>query len=406
MEVERMKIAVASSGLGHVARGVEAWASDLGRALFERGHSVVLCKGGGIADLPYERVLPCLQRLAIKTQRLSRWTRRGLWRLHLGSVYELEQASFTWHLVKLLRREAIDVLHVQDPTVALFVQQARRLGWVKCRTILGHGTEEPLEFLRKITYLHHLAPYHLEAARNVGVWKPTWTAIPNFIDTDVFCPGRGDALRTELGIPLDGLVVLSAAAIRRDHKRIDYLLDEFAELRRMAPGLPAWLVLAGAREDDTDELVAQGHRLLGDRLRTLVAFPRERMPDLYRSADVFVLTSLREMMGIALIEALATGLPCVVNKHPILDWIVGPCGETIAMSEPGALAHSLHSWLVNMPRRRERGALAREHCLEHFSRDKVVDQILQYYRFVLSHDRAQSIALADALAAGTERCYP
>jgi len=205
---------------------------------------------------------------------------------------------------------------------------------------------------------------------------------------------------------LDGLVVLSAAAIRRDHKRIDYLLDEFAELRRMAPGLPAWLVLAGAREDDTDELVAQGHRLLGDRLRTLVAFPRERMPDLYRSADVFVLTSLREMMGIALIEALATGLPCVVNKHPILDWIVGPCGETIAMSEPGALAHSLHSWLVNMPRRRERGALAREHCLEHFSRDKVVDQILQYYRFVLSHDRAQSIALADALAAGTERCYP
>ena len=110
-----MRIAVASSGLGHIARGVESWAQDLGRALYERGESVVVCKGGGTADLPYERVIPCLQRFAPTAQRLARWTRRGLWRLRLGSPYELEQATFTWHLLKLLRRESIDVLHVHDP---------------------------------------------------------------------------------------------------------------------------------------------------------------------------------------------------------------------------------------------------------------------------------------------------
>jgi 1,2-diacylglycerol 3-alpha-glucosyltransferase len=400
-----MKIAVASSGLGHVARGVEAWAEDLGLGLFERGHSVILCKGGGVAKEPFERVLPCWQRLAPTAQRLAKWTRRGLWRLRLGSVYELEQASFTWHLLKLLRREGIDILHVQDPTVALFVQQAQRLGWVKCRTVLGHGTEEPLEFLRKITYLQHLMPYHLESARNAGVWKPTWTAIPNFIDTDTYFPGRCDALRTELGIPADGLVVLCAAAIRRDHKRIDYLLNEFAELRRMAPDLPAWLVVAGGREHDTDDLVAHGQRLLGDRLRTLVAFPRDRMPDLYRSADLFVLTSLMEMMGIALIEASATGIPCLVNQHPVLEWIIGDGGDTLAMSEPGALAQSLHRWLLDAPHRLERGELGRRHCVEHFSRDKVVDQIVDYYRFVLSHDRARSMTPADAMVAGGERRY-
>ena len=398
-----MRIAIASSGLGHVARGVEAWAADLGRTLFERGHSVVLCKGGGAAELPYERVLPCLQRLASKTQRLAKWTRRGLWRVHLGSVYELEQASFTWHLLKLLRCEAIDILHVQDPSVALFVEQARRLGWVKCRTILGHGTEEPLEFLRKISYLQHLSLFHLEAARDAGVWKPTWTAIPNFIDTEMFCPGRGDALRTELGIPLDGLVVLTTAAIKRDHKRIDYLLDEFAQLRRMAPDLPAWLVLAGGREHDTDELVAQGHRLLGDRLRTLVGFPRERMPDLYRSADVFALTSLMEMMPIALIEATASGLPCLANTHPILDWIVGPGGEQISMSQDSALARSLYSWLGDAPRRQRLGALARQHAMEQFSREKVVDQIVNYYRFVLTHDRSYSMAATAATDSSRQR---
>ena len=190
-------------------------------------------------------MLPCSQRLASATQRLTRWTRRGFWRLHLGSAYDLEQATFTWHLLKVLRQEAIDILHVQDPVVALFVDRARRLGWVKSRAILGHGTEESLEFLRKIPYVQHLAPYHLEAARDFGVWKPTWTAIPNFIDTQVFRPGRVDAIRAELGIPLDGLVVLTTAAIKRGHKRVDYLLDEFAQLRRIAPDLPAWLVIAG-----------------------------------------------------------------------------------------------------------------------------------------------------------------
>ena len=59
----------------------------------------------------------------------------------------------------------------------------------------------PWTFLRQITYLQHLAPHHLEEARDAGVWRPTWTAIPNFIDTDLFRPGRWDALRADLGIP-------------------------------------------------------------------------------------------------------------------------------------------------------------------------------------------------------------
>ena len=49
-------------------------------------------------------------------------------------------------------------------------------------------------------------------------------------------PAGATPLRTELGIPLDGLVVLAAAAIKRDHKRIDYLLDEFAAVAEDGPG--------------------------------------------------------------------------------------------------------------------------------------------------------------------------
>jgi 1,2-diacylglycerol 3-alpha-glucosyltransferase len=236
-----MKIVIASSGLGHVARGIEAWASDLSRALLDRGLDVTLCKGGGTAQAGHERVLDCWHRDSQRTLRLLRWLpRRGSWRIGLGSPYGVEQTTFALRLVDYLRREQADLLHVQDPQVALIVQRAHRLGLVPTRTILAHGTEEPPAFLRKITYLQHLAPWHLQAARHDGAWRPTWTAIPNFIDTHLFRPGRADELRAELQIPADALVLLSVAALKRTHKRIDYLLNEFASLRRCSPELPVW----------------------------------------------------------------------------------------------------------------------------------------------------------------------
>lgn len=379
-----LRIAVASSGLGHVARGIEAWADDLATALHARGESVILCKGAGTAARPFERVVSCLRRESAGAQRLLRLLPRGLsWRVGLGSGYNIEQTTFTLNLIPLLRRERIDVLHVQDPQVAVLAQRARRMSLVRTRTILAHGTEEPPAFLKRIQYLQHLAPWHLEQVKAAGVWKPAWTAIPNFIDTERFSPGRSDALRAELGIPVDALVVLTAAAIKRHHKRIDHLIAEFAKLRQEAPELPAYLVVAGGWESETDELIAEGTRLLDDRVRFLVRFPRPRMPELYRLADAFALCSLFEMMPIALIEATTSGLPCVVNRHPILEWMTGPGGAAIDMGAPGELAKTLGALLTDANRRKRLGAAAREHCRENFSRDAVVDRILSYYQQVV-----------------------
>ena len=384
MPLDNPRVAVASSGLGHVARGIEAWAQDLGAALLDRGIDAIICKAAGSPASQHERVIRCWTRESRQARRLVQRLPRFLgWRLGLGSGYGVEQTTFAWNLIGLLRREEVDLLHVQDPQLALLVQRARRMGLVRTRTILAHGTEEPLEFQRRITYLQHLAPWHLEESKAAGVWKPTWTAIPNFIDTERFAPGQGDKLRQEVGIPDTALVVLCVAAIKRHHKRIDYVLREFADLRRRRPELPAWLVIAGGWEQDTDELRSEGERLLGERVKFLIRFPRARIADLYRSADVFVLGSLKEMMPIALLEATASGLPCVVNRHPVLQWMIGPGGSTIDMAASGALAGELGRLLEDAPARERLSHLAREHCLAQFSGDAVVDQILAYYRQVV-----------------------
>lgn len=381
-----MRIAVASSGLGHIARGVEAWAADLGRALFERRQAVTLFKGAGRPEAPYERVIRCWRQGAPGTRRLLRWLpSRGMWRLGLGSAVQVEQTTFALGLLGHLRRERIDVLHVQDPLVALIVQGARRLGLVRTVPILAHGTEEPLEFLSKIKYLQHLAPWHLEQARAAGVWKPTWTAIPNFIDTDLFRPGQSDALRAELGLSPGELVVLTVAAVKRHHKRVDYLLEEFARLLESWAGPRPTLVVAGGRGPDTDELVAQGNKRLGKNVRFLIDFPRHRIAEVYRAADVFALCSLFEMMPISVLEATASGLPCLVHRHPILEWMVGPGGKPLDLNTPGALADGLREILTEPDLRRRLGLRGRDHCVAGFSRDRVVDQILDYYEFVTTN---------------------
>lgn len=376
-----MRVAIASSGLGHVARGIEAWAGDLAAALHKRGMDVRLFQGGGKVTQSYQSIVSCLQRDSASMERLLRFVPRPVgWRVGFGSSYAAEQTTFAFNLIRELRRHRADILHVQDPLVAYWAQWARRVGVIRTKSILAHGTEEPIEFLRQIEYLQHLAPWHAEQIKQQGTWKQTWTTIPNFIDVERYAPGHDWDLRDEMSIPRDAKVVLCVAAIKRGHKRIDYLLSEYAKVKVDN----CYLVVAGGREGDTDSLIAEGQQLLGDHVRFLVRYPRERMASLYKIADLFVLPSLFEMMPIALIEASASGLPCLTHHHPNLTWMTGVGGIGIDMAQEGALAGFLASYLEHDDARFERGSLARAYSIEMFSETKIVDDVANYYHKILA----------------------
>jgi glycosyltransferase involved in cell wall biosynthesis len=378
-------VAVASSGLGLIARGIETWAADLAEALRGRGVEASLFQGGGVPVAPYARVLACLPR---KDERNTRWAAkvpRGLdWRLALQRGYPLEQTTFAWSLAKVLRRERFDILHVQDPVVAMWMERLRRIGWIRTKTILAHGTEESAEFLRRFEFVQELAPTHLEQSRHAGISRPTWTAIGNFVDTERFRPGKSPELRRELGIRDDAFVVLTLAAIKRGHKRIDWLIEATARLRAEHPEIPLVLVIAGGRENETDTLIAEGNARLGDAVRFLVRYPRERIPDLLRAADVFVLASLFEMMPIALLEAGASGLPCVTHDEATLRWIAGEAGIPIPMDDSGTFGETLYRLWCNPADRQRLAQAGRSHTVETFGAPIVIEQILRYYATVMA----------------------
>jgi 1,2-diacylglycerol 3-alpha-glucosyltransferase len=385
MRTCELRIAIASSGLGHIARGVETWAEDTARALLRAGQRVTLFQGSGQVSDEWRVSLDCRKRFDDSTARLvKRWRPFSGWRFGYGSGYEAEQTSFAWKLWRKVRKD-FDIVHVQDPQVALILDRLHRLGVSRPRVILAHGTEETPQELVRYSFLQHLAPVYAEQWVAQKAARQYSTAVPNFVDVQRFSPcgspAERAASRERWGLSDAGLVVLCVAAIKKHHKRCDYVIREFRRFLD-ASGVHATLVIAGARERESEEVMALGRDLLGERVRFVVSAPRAELPSLYRAADMFCLASLHEMMPIAVLEAMASGLPVVVNGTPTLRWMGGEGGVYAEMDCEGALAAALCG-LQNSNRRTIAGA-ARRRALDVFSEAVVVPQILAMYDDVLA----------------------
>lgn len=113
-------------------------------------------------------------------------------------------------------------------------------------------------------------------------------------------------LKRNLGIPLDATVLLSVGEVNlnKNHKVVIGALPELKD---------CWYVLCG-RGPLMDE-----HRKTAENLgvsdRFIMTGYRTDVADFYSMADVFVFPSYREGLPVALMEAMAAGLPCVAAKN-------------------------------------------------------------------------------------------
>lgn len=147
----------------------------------------------------------------------------------------------------------------------------------------------------------------------------------------------------------------------------------------------AQLVLAGAGDIGTVSAVAERLGVSG-----LVEFTGwvdgDRKLQLLRRASVFVLPSHAEAMPMAVLEAMAFGLPVVATRvggipHAARD---GTDGLLVEVGDVAALAAALTAVLANRALCTEMGASARQRVAQHFSADLVLPRIRQVWREVLS----------------------
>jgi glycosyltransferase involved in cell wall biosynthesis len=114
---------------------------------------------------------------------------------------------------------------------------------------------------------------------------------------------------------------------------------------------------------------------------------REALPGALGAADLFVSASRREGFGVALVEALATGLPAVATRSGGPEGIVGE--DDGVLVEPGsaeALSDGIADALARLGTFDSHAIAARAH--ERFSRDVVSSSLVALYRDVVAGARS------------------
>ena len=233
----------------------------------------------------------------------------------------------------------------------------------------------------------HVSASERDEGQGFGVIRPERArVVPNGIDPEPFEQaarngGRAAlraAARRELGLA-EGARVVGGVGLLNDAKGFDVLV---AAAPLLPPDVAVLVVGHGERDD---ELRRQAESLgVGERVR--FTGWRDDLPRLHAAMDVFALPSRWEGLPYALLEALASGLPCVstdVNGSRDVLAAEPPCGLLVPREDPPALAAALTRLLDDAPLRQRLSALGPQRVRSAFTVDGMVDGLLALYRELL-----------------------
>jgi glycosyltransferase involved in cell wall biosynthesis len=235
-----------------------------------------------------------------------------------------------------LVREGFDVVHCIDPPLAFAMRHVKRLGRLRSRVLFTEGAVIPPELYPKVDHIHHVAHVAHAHALAHGVAPDTMTLVPCGVRTERF-PLRDDKaeLRRRFDIRPETFVILAVSAVKREHKRVDHIVEEAS---RLEGDVLLWL--DGNPEDES--VMELARRRLGPRLR-ITHVPSSDVAALYRAADVMVHGALEESFGLAIVEAACSGTPVLAHAAPHFEWLLGDRAPLIDMAREGALSARLRA---------------------------------------------------------------
>ena len=263
--------------------------------------------------------------------------------------------AFDWRVADQLARAGASAVVACEISALATFRAARKLGM---KTILDaasvhYAVQDRVTLVAEAAWLHErivnvkraeisLADHVLtvsELARagyvEAGVPEARVHAMAMGADTRLFNPGAGGP--RDLSGPCTFL--FAGATIHR--KGIDLLLEAFAALQETLPGR-ARMVVVGPRGD--------AHALLDRAGGNVVVLPpvaQAGLPDMYRGADCFVLPSRHDSFGMAVLEAMACGLPAIVSEMVGASEAIeeGRNGWTVPLADVPALTRRM-AWCV------------------------------------------------------------
>ncbi len=182
--------------------------------------------------------------------------------------------------------------------------------------------------------------------------------------------------------PFDGPPTLLAVGRLRYYKGLDALLRALTSL----PDVHLNIVGTGPMEAEWRTL----SQTLGlqERVRFLGEVDDDALPDQYHRAHLFVLpaNARSEAFGTVLLEAMASGLPCVSTEVGTgTSWVVqdGVTGCVVPPNDPAALVEAIRGLLETPGVLETMGCAARVRVEEEFTQERMIERVMRVYESLL-----------------------
>ena len=246
-------------------------------------------------------------------------------------------------------------------------------------------------------YLLDRAQPHFEAcslaavqhyARWLDIAPEAIACSPNGLDPAVYLatsPDAADTFRKAQGIPPTAPVVLTLSRFVWA-KAPESILDVFARVVALRPDCHCLIGGSGMGEDEEMGALVRERGL--DAHIHLLGVQSDVAP-LFTSADVFLLPSRVEGFGIAIMEAMAMGVPVVASNAGGIPDLVRPDldGFLHEPTDVDGMAQSIVTLLDDGDLRARMGAAGKQRVLKEFSLQKVGDRALNHYERLLAEAR-------------------
>ena len=276
--------------------------------------------------------------------------------VHLQSPYPLgEIANY------LTRRAKATVISYQSDIVRQ--RRTLRLYGPLLRRVLGHADR-----------IVASSPRYIETSEWLRPVRDRCTVVPLGIDISRFSPPAE---------PYAGPATLLFVGRLRYYKGLDTLIRAMPALE----GVHLQVVGDGPMRAPWERLSTE----LGvqERVRFLSEVSDAELPRLYHRANAFVLpaNARAEAFGTVLLEAMASGLPCVTTEVGTgTSWVVqdGVTGAVVPPCNPHALAEAVAGIVRDPLKQREMGQAGRARVEAEFTRDRMIQRIEAVYAEALA----------------------
>jgi glycosyltransferase involved in cell wall biosynthesis len=286
---------------------------------------------------------------------------------------------------ELLRSQPFDLVHAHFlvPCGAVARRVTRRSGVPYVLT--AHGSDVPGYNRERLKVLHRIL-------------RPAWLRIVED-SAAVTTPSRflagliQDAQPNAVPIVIPNAIEVSRSAPRSREKRILVVsrILERKGVQHVISAMPSlsseWeLVIAG--DGPYLPTLREQASKLETRVRFLGMVPRELLPQLYQSSEIFVLPSARENFPMVLLEAMAGGCAIVTTRGSGCEEVVGDAARLVDTDDPAQLRVALDGLIVNEFERRALGERARRR-VDQFAAPAVAQRVEELFREVLRGSTGQ-----------------